>query len=125
MVLIRSCTFRKQDGVRCQSAPVRDGEFCFWHSPDHADEATKARRLGGLRRKRERTVASAYELDGLASVEQIWRLIEVAVIDTLGLENSVARARTLAYLAQTATKLLEVGEQDARLRDVEAALGPR
>lgn len=47
------------------------------------------------------------------------------MIDTLGLENSIAPARTLAYLAQSATRLLEVGEQDARLRDVEAALGPR
>lgn len=36
-------------------------------------------------------------------------------MDTLGLENSVARARALAYLTQVATKLLEVNELEARL----------
>jgi hypothetical protein len=34
-------------------------------------------------------------------------------------------ARTLAYLAQTATKLLEVGELEERVARVESALGPR
>jgi len=104
---------------------MRTSEFCFWHSPEHEDEAAEARRLGGLRRRRERAVAGAYEFDGLTSVAQIARLVEVAVIDTLALENGVARNRTLAYLAQTATKLLEVGELEQRLEQVEAALGPR
>jgi hypothetical protein len=42
--------------------------------------------------------------------------VEIAVLDTLGLENSVARARTLAYLAQTAAKLLEIGSFEERGR---------
>lgn len=123
--MARTCRFEKRNGERCLSAPIREEEFCFWHSPDHAEEANEARRLGGLRRRRERTLAGAYEFDGLGSVAQIRRLVEVAVIDTLSLENSVARARTLAYLAQTATKLLEVGELEERLGSVEAALEPR
>jgi hypothetical protein len=49
----------------------------------------------------------------------------VAVIDTLGLENSVARNRTLAYLAQVSLGLLDKGELEARLEALEAALGPR
>jgi len=53
------------------------------------------------------------------------RLVEVAVLDTLGLENSVARNRTLAYLAQTAARLLETGELEERLRALEAAMEPR
>jgi hypothetical protein len=40
-------------------------------------------------------------------------------------ENSVARARTLAYLAQTAAKLLEIGDLEGRLHEVESALEPR
>ena len=58
-------------------------------------------------------------------MEHIRRLVEVAVVDTLGLENGVARNRAIAYLAQTASKLLEVGELEERLRAVETALGPR
>ena len=55
----------------------------------------------------------------------IRRLLEIAVLDTLSLENSVARSRTLAYLAQVALKALEVGEFQERLQALEAAVGPR
>ena len=48
--------------------------------------------------------------------------MEIAVLDTLGLENSIARARTLAYLAMTAIKLLEVGELEQRIASLEAAV---
>ena len=44
------------------------------------------------------------------------------MLDTLGLENSIARARTLAYLATSAIKLLEVGEFEQRLAALETAI---
>jgi hypothetical protein len=43
----------------------------------------------------------------------------------MGMENSVARSRTLISGALAAAKLLEVGEQEERLAAVESALGPR
>lgn len=46
-------------------------------------------------------------------------------LDTLALENSVARSRTLAYLSQTALKCLEVGELEERLALLEAAVRSR
>ncbi len=104
---------------------MRDEPYCFWHSPDHAQEATEARRLGGLRRKRELAVSGAYELHGLASVLDVRRLLEIAVLDTLALENGVARSRTLAYLAQVSLKALEVGELEARLGALETAVRGR
>ena len=65
---------------------------------------------------------SAYE--GLGSVEQIRRLVEVAATDVLGQESSLARARALGYLAQVAVGLLEKGELEARLAALEAAASP-
>ena len=84
-----------------------------------------ARRLGGLRRRREKAVSGAYDVEGLETVGQIRRLLEIAVLDTLGLENSISRSRTLAYLSQVALKVLEVGDFQERLQALEAALGPR
>ena len=55
--------------------------------------AQEARRVGGLRRRREGTVQAAYDFEGLATIPQIRRLLEVAVVDTLSLENSIARSR--------------------------------
>jgi hypothetical protein len=121
----RTCHFVRDDGSSCRSAPIRGEDLCFWHSPAHADEADEARRLGGLRRRRERTVAGAYEFGGLGTVADIRRLLEVAVLDTLSLENSVARSRTLAYLGQSALKCLETGEFEDRLVLLEAAVRRR
>ncbi|MBN1632445.1 MAG: hypothetical protein JW990_22025 [Thermoleophilia bacterium] len=121
----RTCRHVREDGSPCRSAPLKGEDFCFWHSPDHAEEADEARRLGGLRRRKERTVAGAFEFAGLATVADIRRLLEVATIDTLSLENSVARSRTLAYLAQTALKCLEVGELEDRVTLLEAAVRSR
>ncbi len=122
---VSTCAFVKSGGERCRQAPLREGAYCFWHDPGHAEEAAEARRLGGLRRRREKVVAGTYDLGGLGTVAEIRRLVEVAVLDALALENSVARARTLAYLAQTAVRLLEVGELEERVRALEAAVGPR
>jgi hypothetical protein len=119
------CNAVASGGGPCRQAPLTGKDFCYWHDPEMAEEAQEARRLGGLRRRRERTVGDAYQFDGLATAEQIRRLVEIAVVDALGLENSIARARTLAYLAQTAAKLLELGDLEVRLREVESALEPR
>lgn len=105
--------------------PLRDANMCFWHSPDHAGEAAEARRLGGLRRRREHTLEGAYDLGDFGSVRAIRRIVEVVTYDALGMENSVARGRLLIACAQTLTKLLEVGELQERIEAVEAAVGPR
>src|SRR5438132_1277899 len=94
--------------------PMGDSEFCWAHDPANAEAASEARRLGGMRHKREGTVAGAYQFEGLGNVQDIRRLIQIAVLDTLGMENSIQRSRTLAYLAQTALKSLEVGEVQGR-----------
>ncbi len=125
MVATRTCSFAKGDGQPCGAPPLRDGEYCVMHDPERADEMAEARRLGGLRRRKEKAVSGAYEIEGLETVGQIRRLIEIAVLDTLGLENSIARSRTIAYLAHVALKVLEVGEFQERLQALEAAIGPR
>ncbi len=120
--MVRQCTYRKEDGQICRAAPLTDGDFCLMHSPEHTEDMAEARRLGGLRRRREVALSGAYDFVGLQSVADIRRLLEVAVLDTLGLENSISRARTLAYLATTAIKLLESGEFEERLASLESVM---
>ena len=109
----------------CRAAPVKDGDHCFWHSPEYAENVAEARRLGGLRRRREVAVSGAYEVNGLETVGDLRRLLVIASLDTLGLENSIARARTLGYLVGVAGKLLETGELEERLAALEAAHGQK
>ena len=125
MVVKRICSFVKEDGQHCQATPLREGTYCLWHDPDHAEEVAEARRLGGQRRKRERVVSGAYDFDGLGSIPDIRRLVEVAALDALGLDNSIARVRALAYLAQVAAGLYEKGALEERIRALEAVMSTR
>ncbi len=106
-------------------APLLDRPYCFSHDPERAADAAEARRMGGLRRRREGTVAVAYDLLGLDTVPGIRRILEIVIADGIGLENGVARLRTLISAAAAATGLLKVGELEERLAALEAAVGRR
>lgn len=125
MVGSRACIARTKSGEPCGATALRDAELCFWHSPEHATEAADARRLGGLRRRREHTLQGAYDVGDFGSVVTIRRIVEIVTYDALGMENSVARGRLLIAAAQTLAKLLEVGEHEDRLNAIEAVMEPR
>ena len=121
----RGCSFEKAQGVLCR-APARRGEsFCFWHAPDTADEAAEARRLGGLHRRKKKTIATIYGFNGLRTVEDNQTLLETAVTETFALENSIARNRTLIAAATTGAKLVEVGDHEERIAALEAVTAAR
>ncbi len=121
----RACAYAKADGQPCQMAPLRDRPYCFSHEPERAEEAAEARRLGGLRRRKEGTIAVAYDLPGLDTVAGIRRLLDIVVTDGVGLENGIVRLRVLISTATAATNLLKVGEFEDRLASLEAAIKQR
>ena len=120
-----ACSAITKAGQPCAAPPLREGRFCAAHDPEFADTMQQARVLGGQRRRKEVAVGGAFDFEGLGTVPQIRRLVEVAVIDTLSLENSVSRSRALAYLAHTAQQLLQAGELESRLARIEQALEGR
>jgi hypothetical protein len=122
MLMRRRCAYAKADGQPCQMAPLHDRPYCFSHDPERAEEAAEARRLGGLRRRKEGTIAVAYDLPGLDTVAGIRRLLDIVVTDGVGMDNGIPRLRVLISTATAATNLLKVGEIEERLAAVEAAL---
>ena len=121
----RACTYQMPDGRACRATPLHDEPFCFWHSPETAEELTEARRMGGLHRRKKRTVATIYGFGGLRSIEDHQALLETVAVETLGLENSIARNRALTAIVATGAKLIELGDLAARIAAIEATLGPR
>ena len=121
----RRCTGTKADGQPCQMAPLLERPYCFAHDPERAAEAAEARRLGGLRRRKEGTIAVAYDLPGLDSVAGIRRLLDIVVTDSVGLDNGIQRLRVIIATAAAATNLLKVGELEERLAALEAAVANR
>ena len=125
MPTMRRCSGKNAQGGACQATPRGESNLCLWHDPDLAEAAREARRLGGQRRKREVTVQAAYDLEGLGSIPEIRRIVEIVVTDLLGAENTVARARTLLSAAQVAAKLLETGELEDRIEAIESVMEQR
>jgi hypothetical protein len=121
----RGCSFEMPDGLLCRAPALRGKSVCYWHDPDKADEAAEARRIGGMHRRKAKSVATIYDFSGLRSIESAQRLLETAAIETLALENSIQRNRTLISAASGAGKLIEAGDLEARLAAVEAVVGPR
>src|SRR2546422_11225609 len=125
MLARRTCSFTMPDGRLCRAGPQIDRLYCFPHDPERAADAAEARRLGGLRRRKEGTLAVAYDLPSLDTVEGIRRIFEIVRADLLGLDNSIGRARALIAAGSAATKLLMVGDYEERIPTLEAALGRR
>ena len=121
-MLRRTCACLKPDGLRCRAKPLRDGAYCLMHDPDHADQVVEARKLGGLRKRKEVAVIGAYDLEGLDSITFLERVLQIALLDTLAMDNSLNRSRTLGYLVGIGTRLRQEGETEERLQALEAAV---
>lgn len=118
-----TCTKLRTDGKPCRATPMTDEAFCFWHSPQTAEDADRARRLGGAHRRKKKTVAAVYGLHGLRTVGDLQTALETVTIETFALENSIARNRAIAGMVATGAKLIEVGELAERIAVLEAARG--
>ena len=118
-----ACAFLMPSGRPCRATPLRDEPFCFWHAPETAEEAADARRLGGLHRRKKKTVASIYGVGGLRTIDDLQGLLETAAIETMALENSISRNRAIAGMVATGAKLIETGELEERIAALELATG--
>lgn len=116
-----ACTSLRADGRPCKATPLRDEPYCFFHSPETAEEAADARRLGGLHRRKRKSVSTVYGFAGLRTIGDNQALLETAVIETLAIENSISRNRALAAMAATGGKLIELGDLAERVTALEAA----
>ncbi len=76
-------------------------------------------------RKLGSAALSGSELGSILTIEtvaDVMGLLRRAVADTLMLERSLGRARTVGYLAGIMLKALEVGELEERIAALEAQL---
>ena len=118
----RRCQALNKQGRPCGAPPLREGSLCFAHAPETKEAAAEARRLGGRRRRREGTIKGAFDLEEIKTGAGLRRILEVALLDVFELENSVPRARTLAYLVSVAARVQEQTEFEACLRALEAGV---
>ena len=116
----RACTYVMPEGRACRATPLRDAPYCFWHSPDTADELAEARRTGGFHRRKKRAVATIYGFNGLRTIDDLQALLETLVTETMALDNSLSRNRTVGGFVSIGAKLLETGDLAERIAALEA-----
>jgi len=98
--------------------------YCFFHDPTRSAERRQARSAGGrARHGRSLNGGQGGDVVVLASVADVVLLLERAARDLLSLENSISRARALAYVGSIAVKALEVGDLEERISALEQKLG--
>ena len=119
------CAGKNKRGEPCGMAPLTGSEWCFAHDPARGRDRAKARKKGGHNRRTPKVSQIDAEQVCLRTVEAVQELLEGAVADTLGQENSAQRSRTLGYLAGLALKALEVGELEQRMAALEQLVAQR
>jgi 5-methylcytosine-specific restriction endonuclease McrA len=113
------CKAKTLDGKRCGGYAIEDSDYCFTHDPTKEDEREEAHRRGGENRPRP-IHAMEYPADlDVKSAAGLLSLMEHAIKDTWTLETSVARGRTIGYLAQVQKGILEVGQLEDRVNRLE------
>ena len=115
-----SCEFVKQNGEPCHAPALRGSQLCYWHDPALATQRAEARKKGGInRRVSKRSSDRRYSI---RAVDDVLTVLEDALNDVVGLENSHSRARTIGYLSGIALKAIEVGELENRVAALEKRL---
>lgn len=123
----RQCQATTRSGSPCRAAALVGADYCFTHDPNNADDRRAARSKGGAARH-GRAIGTTEAPAALVRVEttaDIVRLISRAINDTLTLENSLNRARTIGYLALAACKALELDQLADRVAALESILKAR
>jgi hypothetical protein len=103
------CQATTQDGTPCQAYALAGSDYCFHHDPARAAERRQARSKGGrARHGRHISPVGQAEPIVLDTMADVTTLLERAINETLQLENSIQRARTLGYLANLYIKALKM-----------------
>ena len=117
--LKRRCQGTTRAGNACQMRPLRDSDWCWNHSPLVVADRAQARSRGGAAGKR----ATPSELAGTITLQgpkEAMLLLEVAANETLALDNSAARNRTLVQIALAWARVWETVLLEQRLRALES-----
>ena len=119
----KKCQAITQNGTPCQAYAVAGSDYCFHHDPARAKQRQEARSKGGHARH-GRHIGPVGHSDPVAldTMADVATLLNHVINDTLQLENSLQRARTIGYLAGLILKALEMSTLEQRVAAVEHTL---
>lgn len=115
MSIAKQCDATKRDGQRCRAPVQSEAPYCYTHDPARAVERDAARRAGGRNR------ANAVRLRALVPprLSPIFDRLESALARVDCGELDPRQAAAMASLARALVSVLQAGELEARVRELE------
>lgn len=113
------CRATTSKGKQCRGYPLTGSEYCFTHSPDHAEQRAAAQRRGGENHRRPTNPVPFPDVD-VASARGLKTFLEELIRDTWALPPSISRARTLAYLVRIQQDMLPDAIREAQAAALDA-----
>jgi hypothetical protein len=115
----KQCSGTRRDGRPCAAPALADGPYCFAHAPERAADRQAAYRKGGLNR------ASIVRLRGLCPprLVPVFEALEQALGEVHDGKLDPRQAVAMAALARAMVAVLQAGEVEQRLRELEQRTG--
>ncbi len=111
------CAARRRDGTRCPNPVlVTDGQYCFAHSPQLAEQRAHARRKGGRNRATSVRLWRSLPPELQAIAQQLTAAMEGVQTGDLAPQQ----AQALASLSRALVAVVEVGSKLALRRQLAA-----
>jgi hypothetical protein len=120
----KQCRANNKQGERCKAFGGESG-LCFMHDAAKGKERAIARRNGGLATRQPHYADASLLPLSIRKIEDVYFVLDYALQETIGLDNSIHRGRLLVSIAHGYIEALKVGEFEQRLEVVEMALKTR
>lgn len=106
-------------------AALKGSAYCFTHDPTNGARRAAARKLGGARTRVGHGSDAANIPENITTIAQAMTILDYTLRELLELENSIQRSRALIALVGGYVDAVRVGELEARMIAIEAALKAR
>jgi len=114
----RRCQGETLDGEPCLAQPTASG-WCWFHDPAREESRQEARRKGGRTSRYEDIL---HKPGGVATLADVLVGINAALESTWKWSNSPARSAALRGLYKVASEVIEGGDIERRLEELEASV---
>ena len=115
----KQCQAKTARGIQCGSYALKGSKYCFVHNPSSGAMAAAARKKGGQHRRAPHAGNLTSLPEEVRSVEQVYRVLDYTLAETIALTNSILRSRALIAISEAYLKAISVGEFETRLTKLE------
>lgn len=117
-----NCKATTTGGAPCQAQAIKENDYCFIHAPETLQARSLARRKGGENRHTPHFADESELPQTIQTLGDANKILKYILVEVIGMDNSIARARLLLSLYDSLVKSFEIGELEQRIAALEGAL---